>query len=428
MVAEQLNMLSSNKEGWITGALMRMSKKGTADVSELAIAYPVGSSDMQKRDEVVINEDYKVCCYGYYENQASPEIYCANMEDRFREVIDDFKPDVIHVFGTEYGHTLSVARILKERRENNADGGFVPKLLIGIQGIIYRCGEEYTANLPKEIVHSRTFRDIIKKDNIASQQAKFLERGEREIEAIALATDVTGRTEFDKSIVEEINPDVNYHFMNETLREPFYTGTWDVTECDRHTIFVSQADYPLKGFHILLDAMPMLMERYGDVRIRVAGANIAACDTLKQKIKISGYGKYIRALIKAYHLKDQIEFLGRLNADEMKAEYLRCHTYVCPSSLENSPNSMGEAMLLGVPVVASKTGGIPSMINDDEEGKLFTPCNSDALADSIIYIWENDGIATEMGAAAMNRARATHNADNNYHRLIEIYRELLGSN
>jgi len=442
MVAEKLNMAGSNKEGWITGALTRIIKnvnEGSSDI-RLSIAYPVSSVANEKCESISFGSGCPVNCYGYYEDQTRPEKYCMTLEARFKQIINIERPDIIHVFGTEYGHTLAVAKVVNrleggmDKQEpvsekpgdkgNTVKAPYIPKLLVGLQGIIYRCGEEYTCDLPEEVVLSRTFRDIIKKDNISEQQAKFLERGEMEKEALRLVHHVTGRTEFDRESVLKINPNLQYHFMNETLRSPFYEGTWDVTDCDVHTIFVSQADYPLKGFHILLEAMPAILERFPDAEIVVAGPDITAYRTLKQKIKIGGYGRYLRTVIRAYKLEDKVFFTGRLTAEEMKEQYLCCHTYVCPSSIENSPNSMGEAMLLGVPVVASRAGGIPSMIEEDEEGRLFEACNSEGLADDIIHIWNDDVYATKIGAYASNRAHLTHDADANFLRLMEVYNEL----
>jgi len=426
LVAEKLNKTGSNKEGWISGALKRILKdadNGETDI-ELTIAYPVSSIADEQDGRVQFDNGYRVNVCGYYEDQTRPEDYCMSMENRFSKIIDTFSPYIIHVFGTEFGHTLAVAIVVKEKEK---ESGQAPKLLIGLQGIISKCGEEYTADLPAEIVNSRTFRDLIKKDNIAMQQAKFLERGEMEIRALMLSDNVTGRTAFDKRCIERINRKATYFHMNETLRESFYIGTWDINECKKHSIFVSQADYPIKGFHILLDAMPSILSRYPDATIRVAGANIIAYDTFKAKLKIGGYGKYLMTLIHAYGLEGKVEFLGRLNEEQMKEEYLRCHTYVCPSSLENSPNSMGEAMLLGVPVVASRVGGIPSMIEEDEEGKLFEMGNAEGLADDIMSIWKDDAKAMLLGAAAMNRAHLTHDADANYLRLMEIYETLVNN-
>ena len=424
MVANELHMKGSNKEGWITGALMRMMDEVSMGESDMAlsIAYPVNNPKLENLISASLDTYFEVDCYGYYEDQTRPEKYCLTLENRFAEIIEEDKPDIIHVFGTEYGHTLAVAKVVDSL---NKAGKKVPKLLIGLQGIIYRCGEEYTCDLPEEVVNDRTFRDILKHDNIAEQQAKFLERGEMEKEALRLATDVTGRTDFDRESVFSINPKLHYHFMNETLRTPFYEGTWDITACRRHTIFVSQADYALKGFHILLEAMPIILESYADAKIVVAGADITDVSSFKKKIKLSGYGRYLNNIIHSYHLEDKVSFTGKLNAEQMKEQFLNCHTYVCPSSIENSPNSMGEAMLLGVPVVASRVGGIPSMINEDEEGRLFEAYNSEGLAADIIAIWKDDAYATELGANAMNRARLTHDADANFLRLMAIYDELL---
>lgn len=422
IIAEKLNMQGSNKEGWITGALLRMLENPSFEESkiELSIAFPVNDKANQSSYFVSLKDDFSVSCYSYYEDFLRPQDYCLDMESRFYEIIDLCKPEIIHVFGTEFGHTLAISRVVDKLKNRNIDN-LLPKLLVGLQGIISKCGEEYNCELPNEVVNSRTIRDILKKDNISEQQAKFLERGEREIEALKLVDNVTGRTHFDYEFALNINPNVKYYHMNETLREGFYYDTWDVTSCDKHSIFVSQADYPLKGFHILLEAMPSILEAFPDAHIRVAGANIIAYESIKEKIKIGGYGSYLRKIISAYHLEGKVSFLGRLNEEQMKKEYLKCHTYVCPSSLENSPNSMGEAMLLGVPVIASRTGGIPSMINEEEEGLLFEVGNSEGLAADIVRIWMDDAYASELGAHGMNRARQTHNPDRNYERLLEIY-------
>ena len=57
-------------------------------------------------------------------------------------------------------------------------------------------------------------------------------------------------------------------------------------------------------------------------------------------------------------MEDKIEFLGRLSAEGMKQAYLDANVFVMPSTIENSPNSLGEAMLLGVPCVAADVGGV----------------------------------------------------------------------
>ena len=82
--------------------------------------------------------------------------------------------------------------------------------------------------------------------------------------------------------------------MNETMRSCFYEGSWNREGCRPYEIFASQGDYPLKGFHYLLQAMPEILEQFPEAHVSVAGNSITACGSLKEKLKISGYGKYLR--------------------------------------------------------------------------------------------------------------------------------------
>ena len=243
-------------------------------------------------------------------------------------------------------------------------------------------------------------------------------------EVLKLCGNVTGRTAFDKEAAKKMNPQAKYYFMNETMRGEFYEGKWNYEACKKHSIFFSQADYPLKGFHYLLQALEWIKEKYPDVTVNVAGNSLVNYKTIKDKIKISAYGKYLRKLIKNLRMEEKIVFLGKLSAEEMKTQYLKCHTFVCASSLENSPNSVAEAMLLGTPIVASYTGGIPSMICHEEEGFLFKKGDIADLAESIIETWKDEYRVDIMNKNARMRARKVHDADENYKALLKIYRSI----
>ena len=323
-------------------------------------------------------------------------------------------PEVLHIFGTEFGHALAAAKAF----------GKSEKTLVGLQGVISECAKEYMADLPQEVQKKVSFRDWLKKDSMKQQQEKFFVRGEREKEVLKLCRNVTGRTAFDKEAARRMNPQAKYYFMNETMREEFYEGAWNYAACKKHSIFFSQADYPLKGFHYLLQALGIVKEAYPDVSVSVAGNSLVNYTTVKDKIKISAYGKYLRNLMRELDLEDRITFLGRLSAEEMKEQYLQCNTFVCASSLENSPNSVGEAMLLGVPVVAPYTGGIPSMLEHEREGLLYEKGNVKALAEAVIRTWESYPTVKNITKNAGIRACKTHDADANYRTLIEIYSKI----
>ena len=212
--------------------------------------------------------------------------------------------------------------------------------------------------------------------------------------------------------------------MNETMRKEFYTGSWKLENCEEHSIFLGQGDYPLKGMHFVLEAMARLSESYPDVKLYVAGNSIINDRTFKE---LPAYGKYLLSLIKKYGLEKKVIMTGKLTAEEMKQQFLRSHVFVCASVLENSPNTVGEAMLLGVPVAASEAGGIPDMITDGQDGLLFETGNADSLAKAIGKLFDRtvDEIglcpAQRLSAQAAQRARSVHDGAANYHRLLEIY-------
>ena len=389
--------------------------------------------------------DSRLQVYGFYENTATPHLYDEQMEGRLRKITEDFAPDVVHCFGTEYPHTLALCRSFPDKS----------RILIGMQGLIHMLADAYFANMPGKAIVKVTLRDFLRKDSTLSQQQKFAARGTMEIEAIKLAGNITGRTAWDRQHTQKWNPQATYYHMNETLRSNFYEGAWSLEKCIPHSIFVSQGDYPLKGLHYVLHALPAIRERYPDVKVYVAGNSLVNYKTLKDKLKISGYGKYLRSLIQKYHLESNIEFTGRLTAEQMKAQYLKSHLFLCCSSLENSPNSLGEAMLLGVPCVSACVGGVPSLFTDDVDGigyegyRMPEQARNDAsegdrqnliknqekdldrivcdLTDSIFEMWENEKKMLEFCDNARNHARTTHNREGNYQKMTEIYASIISS-
>lgn len=409
MVAKQLNIDTTVKEGWIDASLRKLSEDSERDFS-MGICMPRLDIDSPfKKDEIELGAK-KAVAYSFLEQTQTPWVYDKTLESTFSAIIQDFKPDLIHIFGTEYPHTLACAKAF-----NNPS-----KILVGIQGVVSECAKAYCGGLPSEVVNATTFRDSLKKDNIAMQQKKFFMRAEFENEALKLVGNVTGRTEFDRKAALAVNDKLIYHPMNETLRSEFYEGQWDVKNLDKHSIFVTQADYPLKGFHDLLKAMPEVLGKYPDTKIYVAGNSITRYKTLKEKIKIGTYGSYLRKLMKKYGIEDKVEILGRLSAEQMKQRYLESSVLICNSYIENSPNSVGEAMLLGTPVIVPRTGGIPSMATEDE-AVFYEVGNIKQLSDSIVKLFGDGAFAEKLSEAERIRAAANHDGDNNFKRLTEIY-------
>ncbi len=408
VVAKHINIECGNKEGWLTGLSEKLLSEKVEDL-KLGICFPLN-------DRPNLKKECEVTAYTFFEDCVNFEKYDPSTEERFKEIYDDFKPDVIHIFGTENAHTLAACRACEDKS----------KLLVGIQGLCSVYAEHYYDGLAERIINENTLRDFLKKDNISKQHDKFVKRGEHEIEALSLTGNVTGRTDWDRHYSEKFAKKAKYHFMNETLRSNFYSGEWKYEKCEKYSIFVSQGDYPIKGLHVLLEAFPSVLERFEEAKIYVSGQRITGEESLKRRILIGRYGKYIRELIKKGNLSDKVVFLGSLYAEEMKKRYLSSNVFVSPSMMENSPNSVGEAMLLGMPLVSSDVGGVKNLFDNETEGFIYPSLDVNALSDSICKVFSMNGSEEQknMGKAASRHARITHNPDTNYKRLLEIYEEI----
>ena len=424
-IARQLHMEVSNKEGWLSGLAETLLEKRYENGVELSVAFPMRGQEFPEGQEIAAMR-----CYGFPEDVNRPEKYDENLEPVLKKIVDKVKPDIVHCFGTEYPHTLAMCRVFPDK----------DRLLVGLQGLCTLYAEAYFADLPKRVISSVTLRDWLKQDSLKQQQEKFVLRGNMERETISLAGNVTGRTKWDRNSSAGWNPHVRYHFMNETLRPEFYGSLWQERGCIPHSIFVSQGDYPLKGLHYMLSALPEILAKYPDARAYVAGNSLVGYRTLKQKLKISAYGRYLRNLIKDGGLEGKVTFLGKMSAAQMRDRYLKSSLFLCPSSLENSPNSLGEAMLLGMPCVCAAVGGIPSMFTAGEDGISYEGfrmpgeetavsggelnCIAGNLAKAVTEMWDNPERQRIYCANAKKHAENTHNKRKNYDRLIEIYTAL----
>lgn len=364
------------KEGWIEGlynSLMALVREEKKDF-QLAMAFPQFSSSETIEGELDGNS-----FYGFYKEEDKPYKYNKRLEERLKYIIEKADPDVVHIAGTEYEHAAAMVRVF------NKPG----RTVVSIQGLTSVYARHYMADLPIEVRYGFTFRDLVKLDNLYFDRKKYYKRGAMEKETIRGAGYIIGRTDWDNICTRLINPDARYHYCSEILRKDFYDGSrWSMDECDSHTIFVSQGYYPIKGLHYMLEALSDIRKFYPDVRLRVAGGVSLNNAGLKNRLKQKNYQRYLAKLIEKYSLAECVEFLPPLKADEMKRMYLKSNVFVSPSSIENSPNSLGEAMMLGVPCVSSLVGGVGNMLINGAEGFTYQHDAPYMLAFYIMKIFE----------------------------------------
>ena len=182
----------------------------------------------------------------------------------------------------------------------------------------------------------------------------------------------------------------------------------------------------MKGLNVAIEALYILKKYYPNIRLYVAGSNFIKCDTLKEKLSISTYGIFIKKLIDKYNLNENIRFTGPLDEEKMTEQYLKCNIFLSCSSIENSSNSVCEAMLLGVPIVASYVGGVTSLMDDKVHGLMYQGNSPVMLAFSIDKLLKMKESVSYFGLKAREKAYIRHNPYSNNKRLIEIYRKILG--
>lgn len=357
----------------------------------------------------IIDDNCSYRCFGI----TSDHVYSQDLEKLFRVELRSFQPDVIHSWGTEYAHTHAMANAAEKE-------GMLPKLVASIQGLCSVYAGHYAEGVPYSVQRSSTIRDLIRQDNILQQQKTFELRGEQEIAALKKIRHVIGRTDWDEACTRQICPDVAYHFCNETLREPFYQDCWHYGSCKKHHVFASSCAYPVKGFHYLLEALAIVCREYPDATLSVPGKSVLTMDKLRQ----TGYQKYLAELARKYGLTDKITFLGHCSAEGMKAAFLEANVFVLPSTIENSPNSLGEAMLLGVPCVSADVGGVKNLMTHEEEGFVYQSSAPYMLAHHICQVFAMEDAAEAMGKRARSHAAKTHDPEKNLRDLIAIYEKI----
>lgn len=357
----------------------------------------------------------ETCSYAAI-SETPAHIYVPELETRFREEIRSFRPDVIHSWGVEYHHALAMVNAAEAE-------GKLPHMVASIQGLCRFLAEHYTDGIPEKACRRVTFRDLLRKDNILQQQEKFVLRGELETKTLEKLYHVIGRTDWDRGHALEINPEIQYHFCNETLRETFYEGRWNYNGCKKHSVFASSCSYPIKGFHYLLEAFSQVVKVYPDATLSVTGRSFLASD-FKGRLRQGSYERYLAQLAKKYGLEEKITFLGSLSADRMKQAFLDANVFALPSTMENSPNVLGEAMVLGVPSVAADVGGVRNLMHHGPEGVVYPSGDVRALAEGIMALFAMEDRAAALGENARSRALQTHDPEKNLRDLICIYNEI----
>ncbi len=285
--------------------------------------------------------------------------------------INRIQPDIVHAHGTERECAIAA------RRSGRL-------YVVSIQGIL----TEFNKTDPS--IHNRLMEPYEKRE---------VRRGHY----------FTCRTHFDMGFVRRLNPKAKIFNIPEAMGTIFFAGQWsDPAGC--RVLFVG-GGAPRKGLHELIDAMGETVKNIPEASIDVVGS----CSPERQRLLEN----------KAQQLGVSIRFHGYRSAAEIAELHRQCRMFTLCSSNENSPNTLAEAMVSGMPVVSYNVGGVSSMLQDGRSGILIAPHDTKALATAVMSLLSDRAKALAIGQSAAEFARSRNHPDHVAEETMAAYRYIL---
>lgn len=317
-----------------------------------------------------------------------------------KNVIDDFKPDIIHCFGSEWPFGL-IARDVN-----------VP-MVIHMQGFanIYALSASMCCRLSDQYKyhHYNPFSMF----HYWYRSLKTDASNKREQEVMRCNKYFMGRTEWDKNIVKYYSPGAKYYHCEEAIRPEILHSqkTWKFKFRKKMRLITISSASSLKGNDLILRTAKLLKEFGFDFEWRVAGSK----DSFK----------FFESLLSLRHEDLNIKLLGYINPVQIVDELSDADAYVHTAIIDNSPNSLCEAQLIGCPVVSTNVGGIPQLIENGGTGILYPFNEPHTLAFTLMNIFGDKDLLEKLSANELKVSHARHDELKVVERLSFIYQEII---
>lgn len=327
---------------------------------------------------------------------------------RFLDIVEDFQPDIIQIFGTE-GPFASIQSRTK-----------IP-IVIHIQGII---NPYLNAWYPPGISGSDVFfkasnlLDIIKANGKWFGKRQFIKRGARERIFFSEAKHLMGRTTWVKDVADLVMPEAQYFEVNEVLRPIFYNGgQWKPKENKKIKIVSTISSSTYKGLDQVLKCAYILK-------------NIAKKDFEWVVCGLSCNDGLVKLMEKKFKIKfeeNNVSFLGAIPSEKIKTILLDSDLYVHPSYIETGCISIAEAQILAVPVIACYVGGLTTTVDNNNTGILVAANDPYGMAAKIIMLCSDKQFATQIGIKAKKIAEERHDKKKIVTEILRVYKEITQS-
>lgn len=289
--------------------------------------------------------------YGGYKRY-NPKKYLNQIED----IIKDFNPDIIHLFGLEN----PLAAIL---------GNTSIPVVVHLQGLLGPCNNAFfpVGFNKSSFIFPFTIKEWILRNGYIFAKNSIHVRGEIESSIFKKVRYVMGRTKWDFQVSQLMAPQTKYFHVDEVLREPFYehAGKWKYHKAQELKIITTISNTIYKGLDTVLKTAKIL-KAHSNIPFKWQIIGISSKDPL-----VPFFERRLNITSKEVN----IAYVGVLDASQLCNKLFDSHVYVHPSYIDNSPNSICEAQIVGIPVIGTYVGGIPSLITNEQTGFLV-PANA----------------------------------------------------
>lgn len=394
--------------GWVSSLAALIQNHSDID---LAIAFFHSEESLKKKEKITYYPIYKKR-HRYRPIKSTLNNWFCNIESEnhhtaFLNIIDDFKPDLIHVFGTE--NVFSSVQFLTK----------VP-VVIHLQGLVSPIYNAYYPNNQSKwrfLMDPQYFFQNLLGISPVFGEIRFKKLAKREKIFLKNARHVMGRTHWDQTVSKLYNPEVNYFHIDEVLRPHFYKKQEKTTPSKKtkFTIISTLSPTIYKGIDVVLKCAKLIKENTSlDFQWNIIG--------LEKNAKML---KHFEKSEKIRHRDVNICCLGVKNPDQIIELLKKADAFVHPSYIDNSPNSVCEAQIMAVPVIACDVGGVKSLIVHNQTGILIPSNGTFEMASHIQKLSKDKKLRKKLGNQSKAVALQRHHADNIIKSLAEAYQEII---
>ena len=335
----------------------------------------------------------------------------ARTVDDIIRCVAEFSPDLVHVWGTESFWGLLSARKLIRR-----------PTLLEMQGLKYAIAKVYHGGLShREQLSCTGLKEIVRQSTIWQGRKRFGKWALFEKEIISQHQYIAVQTKWIEAQVKTVNHGCSVFKTALLLRGPFYKAMpWKFS--GNHLVFCSTAyASPFKGLHVAIEATAILRNKFPDIKLRISGPH------QRKGLRKDGYVAWLNRKIIKLGLKQNIEWLGVLDATTTVAEMQMASAVLIPSYIENCSNAMQEAMVSGTPVVASYVGGLPSLADDEESALFFSPGDEIMCAYQLNRLLTEPKLAEHLSSTGKHIGTERNDPERVVSRQLEIYRQIISA-